>query len=219
MPVKPGIQYIIGIDEVGRGPLAGPVAVGAVMVPADYLTGVWATVKDSKQLSEKGREAWLAKTNEAVRAGDVRYAVCFGSHERIDTRGIVPTIRSLVSRSLKKLDADPAECLVLLDGGLRAPARYRQQTIIRGDAKEPVIALASIAAKVARDRVMVRLSKKYPAYGFERHKGYGTQGHYEVLATFGPCEIHRRSFLRSFFDGNVGGLHGSVSGAIAMIEE
>jgi ribonuclease HII len=191
-------QYLIGIDEAGRGPLAGPVSVGAVLLLPQFDRTALAGVKDSKQLSEEAREAWYAKMRLWQKEGHLRFAVAYSSARQIDSRGIVWAVSSALRRALRSLEADPAESLVLLDGGLRAPVLYEQQeTIIRGDATEPVIALASIAAKVRRDRLMKRLARAYPAYGFEVHKGYGTKAHRDAVLDLGPCAIHRRSFCGS----------------------
>lgn len=195
MRVRKNFRYIIGIDEAGRGPLAGPVAVGAfcVRVGDKNFETFSLGVKDSKQLSEKQREEWFARMFQEK----FSFAVAFGSAQMIDKRGLSFAVKHALASSLKKLACQPDQTLVLLDGGLRAPAEHLfQETIIQGDEKEPVISLASIAAKVSRDRMMVRLGKKYPLYGFERHKGYGTAAHYEAIARYGILEnVHRRSFL------------------------
>ncbi|HEY4523129.1 MAG TPA: hypothetical protein VJK73_02025 [Candidatus Paceibacterota bacterium] len=114
----------------------------------------------------------------------------------MDEKGIAVVVRALVSRGVNALAEDTALVEVLLDGALRAPAEYRQQTIIGGDASVPLISLASIAAKVSRDRMMVAFASRYPAYDFARHKGYGTRAHYAALLEHGLCAIHRRSFIR-----------------------
>ena len=204
-------KYIIGIDEVGRGPLAGPVAIGVVRLKVESLkinTKWGKDFRDSKKLSAKAREAWFVKIEEARSEGWLEYAVAFVAPSVIDKRGIVYAINAAIFRALKIVDSPvPAprqsshvtcqlSSLVLLDGGLRAPAHYpHQQTIIKGDEKELVIALASIVAKVTRDRRMVALAKKFPAYGFEKHKGYGTRAHYEAIKKHGITPHHRRSFL------------------------
>jgi len=194
----PRIRYIIGIDEAGRGPLAGAVSVGVVKIPARFSWSEWQGVRDSKKLTPLARETWFERMVEAQRNGVLSYAVAFSSSARIDRFGIVSAVRDSIRRGLLKVNADPLESLVLLDGLLRAPPHYPfQKTIIRGDDLEPIISLASIAAKVARDRQMVRLANKYPQYGFEQHKGYGTRRHYEKIKKEGLCDIHRRSFLSS----------------------
>lgn len=186
-------RYIIGIDEVGRGPLAGPVAVGAVAATPRVLKK-FRTIKESKQLSEAKREEW----NTLIRAAaspDLRLAVSMVSAKEIDRIGIAPAIRKALAASIKKLSIDPDACEVLLDGGLKAPPEYiKQKTIIRGDASETVIAMASVIAKVKRDRLMVALDKSHPLYGFARHKGYGTRTHMAALRKHGLTELHRTSF-------------------------
>ena len=192
------IRYIVGIDEAGRAPLAGAVAVGAVRIPTDFSWRAWEGVRDSKKLTALARERWFGRLAAAEKEGLLSYTVAFSSAARIDERGIVASVRDAVRRTLLSLEADPLQTLVLLDGLLAAPSRYPfQKTIVRGDDLEPVISLASIAAKVARDRRMIRLAARDPKYGFEGHKGYPTKVHYERLAEFGPCAIHRRSFLSS----------------------
>jgi ribonuclease HII len=196
-------HFLIGIDEVGRGPIAGPVAVGAFIFLVDpksaairkYFRGV----RESKQLSEQAREEWFVKILEARAAGLIDYSVTFVSEKTIDKKGISYSIRTALEKSLRKLAVfEPDRYTVLLDGGLKAPADFRnQQTIIKGDAKEQVIALASICAKVLRDRRMRAYGKKYPKYGLDIHKGYGTSAHYEAIKQYGFLPLHRRSFLKT----------------------
>jgi len=189
-------KFIIGIDEVGRGPLAGPVAVGAVCATRKIFRQ-FRMIKESKQLSERQREEWCGRISRSV-GDELRFAVSFVSPSIIDQKGITFAIRLALSRSLAKLHVPPNACEVLLDGGLYAPKKYRrQETIIHGDARETVIAMASVVAKVLRDRRMVQLHKKYPEYGFAAHKGYGTKAHYRALQKHGPSAIHRKSFLAS----------------------
>lgn len=184
----------IGVDEVGRGPVAGPVAVGVVAVPPSFEWSQLPPVKDSKQMTARARERVYARVHEVP---DIQYAVSFVSAQSIDAYGIVPAITSALSEALSRVAHNPALCEVLLDGGLRAPALFTHQTtIIRGDASEPVIALASVLAKVERDRYMVALGAQYPLYGFEKHMGYGTKAHYQALATHGLSPEHRRTFLK-----------------------
>lgn len=189
---------MIGIDEAGRGPLAGPVAVGAVLVPTQFQWELVAGVKDSKQLSTQKREAVYQKM-EALREQEVlRFAVAMTPPQIIDTEGIVFAVRSALMRAIEALDADPEEVQVLLDGGLRAPAKFiYQQTIIKGDTKEKAISLASIAAKVERDRLMEDIALAHPKYQFEIHKGYGTDAHRKAIRQFGLSEVHRKTFCKS----------------------
>lgn len=190
------MRFTLGVDEAGRGPLAGPVSVGIVAVPEGFdVAKEFPGVNDSKKLSEKKREAIYEMLLARVAAGDARFRVEFESAEAIDTEGIAVVIRRAVSRGVNALAPDAALVKVQLDGSLKAPVEYAQETIINGDALVPLIGLASIAAKVERDRLMVELAKAHPQYGFEGHKGYGTKAHYEALREHGLCAIHRRSFL------------------------
>ena len=189
-------RVLVGDDEAGRGPLAGPVAVGVVAVPRRFDMRLLKGVRDSKQMSELGREIWFEKLRILEQTEGLRYVVVFSSAHYIDVRGIVPAVRAALARALRFLEARAETSSILLDGSLKAPARFVfQKTIIRGDETEPLISLASIAAKVRRDRLMRRLATRYPEYGFETHKGYGTKAHYSALKKHGPSNIHRRSFL------------------------
>ncbi|MEK7479686.1 MAG: ribonuclease HII [Patescibacteria group bacterium] len=191
------MRYLIGIDEAGRGPLAGPVAVGAVMVPVDFDWSLLEGVRDSKKLSEKKREEFYTRASELAQSKVLHFAVSTSSATYIDRYGIVPAIKRALAEALSRFDIEPHDCRVVLDGSLHAPAEYiHQETIIRGDDTEPVISLASIMAKVTRDRLMKRLSPKYPAYGFDAHKGYGTLLHRRAIAQFGLSDVHRTSFCR-----------------------
>ena len=199
------MKYLIGIDEAGRGPLAGPVAVGAVMVARDFDWALVVGAKDSKQMTPKSREVLYIKMSELRESGELDFAVEFSSSSMIDTYGIVPAIKSALARCLNKLsEGSPLthRYEILLDGGLRASAKFQnQRTIIRGDETEPIISLASIAAKVERDRLMVRLATKYPAYAFEAHKGYGTVAHLIAIRDYGLSAIHRRTFCKRLISG------------------
>ena len=189
--------YLIGIDEAGRGPLAGPVAVGAVMLPLDFDWGLIEGVRDSKKLSEKKREELFERTRELERSSLLHVAVSTSSALYIDTYGIVPAIKRALKEALSRFEVEPSDCRVLLDGSLAAPGEFiHQETIVGGDDTEPVISLASIMAKVTRDRLMRRLAAKYPAYDFDVHKGYGTLKHRETILKRGLCNIHRQSFCR-----------------------
>lgn len=194
-------SVLIGIDEAGRGPLAGPVSVGVFAVKSKSIPKDFLGVKDSKQLSEIQREEWFSKIRLAQKSGKISYTVSFSSAAVIDKRGISYAIRSAISRSLKKLEKNNFISLnskILLDGSLKAPDKFKnQKTIIDGDAKEPIIALASICAKVLRDRKMKKLAEIYPQYSFEIHKGYGTKVHYKAIKKHGISKIHRRSFLKN----------------------
>ncbi|MDP2665725.1 MAG: ribonuclease HII, partial [bacterium] len=130
-----------------------------------------------------------------VALGDARFTIEFESAETIDEEGIIVAVRRALWRGVNALAPDSALVHIQLDGALKAPPEYSQETIINGDELIPIISLASIVAKVTRDRLMVELAKKYPLYGFEKHKGYGTAMHYEMLKKHGLCDIHRRSFI------------------------
>ena len=194
------MKYTIGIDEVGRGPIAGPVALGAFVFLKRGASRKFAEVKESKQLSEDQREEWFAKIVGAQKRGLVDYCVTFQSEKVIDKKCLSFAIHTALNKSVesvrKHLKVDYKDVQVLLDGGLKAPPEYiHQKTIIKGDEKEMVIALASICAKVLRDRKMIKLGKKYPEYGFEIHKGYGTKKHFGAIKKYGLLKEHRRSFL------------------------
>ena len=187
---------MLGVDEAGRGPLAGPVSVGVVCVPEDFdVAKEFPGVKDSKLLSEKRRERIFEMLEERVARGDVRYRVCFEDAGRIDREGISVAVNDAVAKGVHALQPDARAARVWLDGSLKAPSAYDQETIIDGDNLIPIISLASVAAKVLRDRLMVLLAAHYPVYGFEKNKGYGTKAHYEMLKRHGLCAIHRRSFI------------------------
>ncbi len=192
--------YLIGIDEVGRGPIAGPVAVGAFVFLTKTSSKLFGGVKESKQLTEVKREEWFKKILEVQKKGHIDFAVTFQSEKIIDTKGLSFAIKNALRMSINKLEIKCEECEVRLDGGLKAPLEYKnQKTIIKGDAKEKVIALASICAKVLRDRKMKEWAKKYPGYGFEIHKGYGTEKHYKAIQKHGLLPLHRKSFFNNIY--------------------
>jgi ribonuclease HII len=187
--------YIVGIDEAGRGPIAGPVAVAAVAIPASLDNAFFSDIRDSKMLPQHKREAWYAALQRAHQNNELSYAVSFSSPRYIDTYGITASIAAAMDRTLRRVQVRPACTYVKLDGSLKAPKRFMQQeTIVGGDKSESVIALASIAAKVTRDAYMRDAGATFPEYGFERHKGYGTKEHYAQLKQFGLSPIHRSSF-------------------------
>ena len=208
------MKYLIGIDEAGRGPLAGPVAVGAVLVSRDFDWTLVAGARDSKQMTPASREILYSTMTTLRENGTLDFAVAFSSSSMIDTYGIVPAIKSALARCLNKLsEGSPLtrRYEILLDGGLRAPPEFQnQRTIIRGDQSEPVISLASIAAKVERDRLMVQLATKYPLYAFETHKGYGTRAHREAIVEHGLSVIHRVTYCKNIH--GAGSIKSQVSG-------
>jgi len=189
-------SHILGVDEAGRGPLAGPVAVGIVKVPAGFnIRREFRGVADSKQLSEEAREEIYTHMLARRRLGDIDFCVRYSSAQTIDKLGITRAVRRAAWSGIKKLSPTPSGVRVLLDGLLHAPEEYEQETIIKGDALVPAISLASIAAKVERDRLMKKLARLYPGYLFEMHKGYGTKKHYQMIEQWGPSDIHRMTFL------------------------
>ena len=202
-------KYIIGIDEAGRGPLLGPVSVGAVLVErGEFIRvrkqGRLIGLTDSKKLSEKMREKLFEKISKLSDEGKLFYEVSLIGEKIIDKKGISVAIKMGIEKNLKKLltrnsFANFSNTTVLLDGGLRAPAEFiNQKTIIKGDLKEPVISAASIMAKVTRDRFVVKLSKKYPQYKIHEHKGYGTKEHMDLIKRFGLTPVHRKGFCKNF---------------------
>ena len=184
-----GFKLICGVDEAGRGPLAGPVCAAAVILPDDLeIEGL----NDSKKLSEKKREQLYDVITEKALA----YSVAYGTLEEIEEKNILNATFLAMNRAIEglQLKADFA----LIDGnkiptGIKIPAA----AIVKGDAKSMSIAAASILAKVSRDRLLMEYDKKYPQYQFAKHKGYGTKLHTDLIKEFGPCEIHRLSFLKN----------------------
>jgi ribonuclease HII len=187
----------IGIDEVGRGPIAGPVCVGAFMWKGspvrNFPKGL--LLRDSKKLYEKQREKWFDLVLGWKSEDKCNFAVSYVEAKEIDEIGIAPAVSKALNNSLHALTRDTTAA-ILLDGGLKAPAEFvRQKTIIKGDEKESIISLASIVAKVSRDNLMKKYSKTYPEYGFHLHKGYGTKAHYDAIKKYGLTPLHRASFL------------------------
>lgn len=181
-----GYAVIAGVDEAGRGPLAGPVYAAAVILPMECdIPGL----NDSKKLSEKKREALF----EVICQQAVAYAICSCDEREIDRVNILQATMNTMAQCITELKVQPD--LVLIDGNRCPETEVLTQWVIGGDALSANIAAASILAKVSRDRYMKEIAPKYPQYQFEKHKGYGTKVHVEALRTFGPCPIHRRSFL------------------------
>ncbi len=175
--------------------MAGPVAVGIVAVPAGLnLPNMFPGLNDSKQLSVKKREEIYAEAVLRARAGEIRFCVRFTGASYIDTFGITRATRKAVWNGVRALCPDPGNAKIFLDGLLHAPPAYTQETIIRGDALVPAISLASVMAKVSRDRLMERMSIRYPEYFFGQHKGYGTLLHRRAIKRHGLSEIHRRTY-------------------------
>ncbi|MCY4514826.1 MAG: ribonuclease HII [Candidatus Tectomicrobia bacterium] len=180
-----GYNAIAGIDEAGRGPLAGPVVAAAVFLPAEYdIPGL----QDSKQLTEPQREAVYGH----VLHESLAYGVGVVSHRLIDRHNILWATREAMLRAVRQLATVPD--LLLIDGPIKLSTVIDQRPIVRGDSSCASIAAASVVAKVTRDRMMVHYDRLYPVYGFARHKGYPTRQHYARLRAHGPCAIHRLSF-------------------------
>ena len=182
-----GVELICGVDEAGRGPLAGPVCAAAVILPRGLdIEGL----NDSKKLSEKKRD----KLFDAICAEAVSYGIAFASVVEIEEINILNAAMLAMNRAIERLSVKPA--LALVDGNRNSAIKMPSRCVVKGDAKCADIAASSILAKVTRDRYMLEMAEKYPEYHFEKHKGYGTKLHYETLREYGPCEIHRPSFLR-----------------------
>ena len=187
-----GFKLICGIDEAGRGPLAGPVCAAAVILPDDCIIE---GLDDSKKLTEKKREALFPIIIEKA----IAYSICFGSVEDIETKNILATTMDTMAEAFHTLPikADFA----LIDGNCIPKKIENCQTIIKGDSKSLSVAAASILAKVSRDKLMLQMDEKYPEYEFAKHKGYGTKVHIDAIKKYGPCEIHRLSFLKGILNG------------------
>ena len=182
-----GFKCIAGVDEAGRGPLAGPVFAATVILPENcFIPGL----NDSKKLSEKKREELFDIICEKA----VSYCIADISHERIDEINILNATFEAMNNAVNGLDVTPD--YVLIDGNRIKGMNVAHETVVKGDAKSVSIAAASILAKVSRDRVMYDAAKQYPQYGFDKHKGYGTKAHCEAILKYGPCKIHRRTFLK-----------------------
>lgn len=184
-----GFTYVCGVDEAGRGPLAGPVCAAAVILPQDAeIKGL----NDSKKLSEKKREALF----DIIKEKAIAYSIAFASVEEIEEHNILNATFIAMNRAIENLSvkADYA----LIDGN-RVPKEIPIdcETVVKGDAKSASIAAASILAKVTRDRLLLQYDDKYPEYNFAKHKGYGTKEHIEAIKKYGPCEVHRASFLKN----------------------
>ena len=185
-----GIVSICGVDEAGRGPLAGPVCAAAVILPEDCeLPGL----DDSKKLSEKKREALY----DVICRKAISYGIAFSAVEEIEELNILSAALLAMNRSIAQLD--PAPELALIDGNTTRTIAIPARSIVGGDGKCACIAAASVLAKVTRDRYMCELAEQYPQYGFEKHKGYGTKAHYAAVEEFGLCPAHRPSFFKKYY--------------------
>lgn len=185
-----GYQRICGVDEAGRGPLAGPVCTAAVILPPHVeIPGL----NDSKKLSDKKRRELFPLIQEKA----IAYAIAFADHQEIDSINILQATYLAMRRAIDSLSIRPD--FALIDGNRAADFGVPLQTVVHGDSLSASIAAASILAKVTRDDLMEEMAKTYPEYGFEIHKGYGTKAHYAALAAHGPCPIHRMTFLKKLY--------------------
>ena len=182
-----GVAPLCGVDEAGRGPLAGPVCAAAVMLPRNL---VIPGLNDSKKLSPKKRDALY----DAILAQAVSYGIAFATVEEIEKWNILGATFLAMNRAIEQLSEPPA--LALIDGNRNSGIQVNSQCVVGGDGKCAEIAAASILAKVTRDRYMLQMAEQYPQYGFAQHKGYGTAAHYAALREYGPCPVHRPSFLK-----------------------
>lgn len=181
-------KLVCGVDEAGRGPLAGPVCAAAVIMPYGVIID---GVNDSKKLTEKKRELLF----DTIKEKSLSYGIAFSDEEEIDEVNILNATFLAMKRAVKSLKTKPD--FIIVDGNCLPDFDIPAKAIVKGDSLSHSIACASILAKVTRDRLMKELSKKYPEYGFEKHKGYGTKAHYEAIKANGMCEIHRRTFLKN----------------------
>lgn len=197
-------KWVVGIDEVGRGPIAGPVTVCACAIQySEYKKIKTSTLKDSKKMLPKKREFWHKKAQELVSLGILKYAVVSKGNTLIDRKGVAYAIRNALGEALEAISLNPKETKVLLDGSLSAPKEYKdQKTIIKGDQKEKIISLASVIAKVSRDKKMLLYHRKYPLYMWDKNKGYGTKAHYAALKKHKQSPLHRKSFLSKLQEEN-----------------
>ena len=182
-----GVSILCGVDEAGRGPLAGPVCAAACILPRGFVID---GLDDSKKLSDKKRRELF----DVIKREAVSFGVAFASVEEIEEHNILRATFMAMNRAIAKLDAVPE--LAIIDGNRAAGIKMPARCIVKGDSKCADIAAASILAKVTRDEYMLAMAEKYPEYHFEKHKGYGTKLHYEALREYGPSPIHRMSFLK-----------------------
>ena len=185
-----GITSVCGVDEAGRGPLAGPVCAAAVILPPNVeIPGL----NDSKKLTDKRRRELMPIIKEKA----IAYGIGFASEEEIDSINILQATFLAMERAIAQLTVKPE--LALIDGNREKDFGVPVKTVVHGDSLSASIAAASVLAKVTRDDLMLEMAEKYPQYLFEIHKGYGTKAHYAALSEYGPCPIHRRSFLKKFY--------------------
>ena len=188
-----GYTLICGVDEAGRGPLAGPVYAAAVVLEKGQIID---GVNDSKKLSEKKREMLFDRIIKECKD----YSIAYATEKEIDEINILNATFLAMRRAIEGLKCNPQ--LALIDGNKCPNSGIEEKAIVKGDANSISIAAASILAKVSRDRYMLKMAEKYPEYKFDKHKAYGTKAHYEALDKYGPCEIHRKTFLKKWFEKN-----------------
>ena len=185
-----GYQVVCGVDEAGRGPLAGPVCAAAVILPPNVdIPGL----NDSKKLSDKKRRELFPIIKEQALA----YGIAFADHVEIDEINILQATYLAMERAISQLSVKPD--IALIDGNSTKDFGLPVQTVVHGDSLSASIAAASVLAKVTRDNLMLEMAETYPGYSFEIHKGYGTKAHYAALEAMGPCPIHRKTFLKKFY--------------------
>ena len=186
---KEGYKFIAGIDEAGRGPLAGPVVAGVVILKkGEFIEGL----NDSKKLSEKKREALFDEITKKA----VAYGVGIVDEKCIDEINILEATKLAMRKAIESMSVSPD--VVLIDAVTLDKLDIPQEAIVKGDSKSVSIAAASIIAKVTRDRIITNLADKYPQYGFDKHKGYGTKQHIDAIKKYGACDIHRKTFIKNF---------------------
>lgn len=185
-----GFKLVCGIDEAGRGPLAGPVCAAAVILPPHVeIDGL----NDSKKLSDKRRRELVP----IIKENAVAYGIAFADEKEIDEINILQATFLAMERAVAQLPVKPE--ILLIDGNREKDFGIPVETVVKGDSRSASIAAASVLAKVSRDDLLLEMAENYPQYGFEIHKGYGTKAHYQALTEFGPCPIHRMSFLKKFY--------------------
>ena len=188
--IDAGFETVCGVDEAGRGPLAGPVCAAAVILPTDLdIPGL----NDSKKLTDKKRR----ELYDVITENAIAYGIALVDEKTVDEINILQATYCAMQQAVGKLSKQPD--LVLIDGNRAPELPIAVKTVIKGDSLSASIAAASILAKVTRDRLMEEMDEAYPQYGFAVHKGYGTKRHYEALREYGPCPIHRMSFLKKFY--------------------
>lgn len=185
-----GYKSVCGVDEAGRGPLAGPVCAAAVILPEGVIID---GVNDSKKLSEKKRESLF----DVIREQALSYSIAYATVDEIEEINILNATMLAMRRAIDGLDIKSDYAMI--DGNKIPPIDIDAECIVKGDAKSMSIACASILAKVSRDRLLYKYAEEYPMYGFDKHKGYGTKAHREAILKYGPCPYHRKSFLKKLY--------------------